>query len=191
MADSKPISRARSKPRDTRRAFTLVELMVAAGISSFVLAGVLTASMQLMRSGVRLAQYSEMDSQLRSAFEQLGVDLKAASAFTFNSATDITVTVAKSDGTTAQYTYAWNSSTKIFYRVPGASSASTSGRLQLASGVSALAFSRFDTSGNSASTDNATKRVKISLTATRSASGAARTTTTDANTYTLRNKPVS
>ena len=173
------------------RGFTLVEFVVAAGISSFVLAGILTASVQLMRSGVRLAQYSELDSQLRSAFEQLGVDLKAASAFTYHSATDITVTVAKSDGTTTQFTYAWSSATKIFYRVPGASSASQTGRVQLASGVSALAFSRFDTSGGAASTDNATKRVKVTLTATRSASGTAKATTTDANTYTLRNKPVS
>lgn len=165
--------------------------MFAAGISGMILAGILGTSVQLMRSSVRLTQYAEMDSQVRTAFEQLGVDLKAASAFTYNGASDITVTVAKSDGTTTQFTYAWNSSTKIFYRVPGASSATASGRLQLATGISALAFSRIDTSGNATSSDNATKRVKIALTSSRTAGGTAKTSATEANTYTLRNKPVS
>jgi hypothetical protein len=166
-------------------------LLVALGISSAVLAGVMTANLQLMRSGVRVTQYAEMDTQVRRAFEQLAVDLKAASAFTYNGTSDITVTVAKSDGTTAQYTYAWNSSKLSFFRVPGASGSTQTGQIQLVSGTTALSFSRLDASGNTVTTDNATKRVKISLTVSRSVSGMAKTTSTVATTFALRNKPVS
>jgi hypothetical protein len=123
--------------------------------------------------------------------EQLAIDLKAASALTYNSASDITVTVAKSDGTSTQFTYAWNSTTQDVYRVPGTSSASLTGRLQLMRGVSALTFSRLDTSGNAASTDNATKSVKVALTIRRSATGTAAASSTVASIITLRNKPVS
>lgn len=165
--------------------------MVVVGVSAFVLVGVLTASVQLMRSSMRLTQYAEMDTQVRRSFEQMGVDLKAANAFTYNSASDITVTVLDSAGTTSQFTYAWSSSTKIFFRVPGTSSASTTGRIQLMSGVSALSFARFDTSGSAATTDNATKRLRVALTVSRSASGTATSTSTVATIFTLRNKPVS
>lgn len=187
MADSRPTSPARRKIAG----FTAAEFVVAAGISGFVLAGVAITNLQLLRSSFRLMQYSEMDTQVRRSFEQLGVDLKAASTFTYNSASDITVTVAKSDGTATQYTYAWNSTTQVFYRVPGTSSSATSGRLQLATGVASLAFSRFDTSGNATSSDSATKRVKIALKTTRSAGGGVNSSATEANTYTLRNKPAS
>ena len=190
-ADSTLISPRRRKPPGRGRAFTLVELLVTLGISGFVLAGVLTANLQLMRSSIRVTQYAEMDTQVRRAFEQMAVDLKAASAFTYNGAADITVTVAKSDGTTSQFTYAWSSTTGIFFRVPGASSSTQTGRVQLMQGISALSFSRLDTSGSAATTDNATKQVKISLTVSRSARGAAKATSTVATTFALRNKPVS
>lgn len=192
MADSTPTSPVRvERSRAARRAFTLVELLVALSISGLVLAGVLAAAIQIMRSGVRVTQYAEMDTQVRRAFEQLAVDLKAASAFTYNAANDITVSVAESDGTTSLFTYAWNSTTKVFYRVAGADSAATSGRLQLMTGVSALTFSRLTTAGAAATTDNSTKRLGLAVSLVRSASGAARATATVANTYTLRNKPVS
>ncbi len=192
MADSILILSAKAKAAPpARRAFTLVEILVALGLSGFVLAGVLTATLQLMRSGARVTQYAEMDTQVRRTFEQLGIDLKAASALIYNSASDVTVTVEKSDGTTSQFTYAWDSTTKIFYRVAGDNSAVTSGRISLLSGVSALAFSRRDASGATASTDGATKRLGLAITLYRSATGAARTTSTAATTFTLRNKPIS
>jgi prepilin-type N-terminal cleavage/methylation domain-containing protein len=191
MADSTPTSRTRLDRAGGRRAFTLVELLVAVGLSGLVLTGVLKASLHIMRSGVRLTHYAEMNTQVRRAFEQLAIDVKAASAFTYNSANDITVTVAESDGTSSQFTYAWNSSTLIFYRVAGASSAATTGRVQLMTGVSALSFSRLTTTGSAASTDNATKSLKIAITVARTATGAARSTSTAATTFTLRNKPVS
>ena len=190
-AGSTPISPASHNGYRARRAFTLVELLVAVGLSGFVLAGVLTTSVHIMRSGVRLGHYAEMDTQLRRTFEELAIDVKADHGFTYKSANDITVTVAESDGSSSQFTYAWNRSTLIFYRVTGASSAATTGRIQLMTGVTALAFSPLTTSGGAASTDSATKSLKVALTVARAVTGAARATSTAATTFTLRNKPAS
>lgn len=191
MAGSTPTLQL-SRKRDTRRgAFTLVEFVVGATLSGFVLAGVLSANLQLMKSGLRVTHYAEMDTQVRRSFEQLAIDAKAASAFTYNSASDITVTVAESDGTTSQFTYAWNSTTKIFYRVNGASSSGTTNRINLATGITTLTFSRLDTSGAAATTDGATKRIKLTLTLNRTNSLGAKAASTATNSYTLRNKPVS
>ena len=165
--------------------------MVATGVSGIVLGSILTATLQLTASSVRVTHYAEMDSQVRRAFEQLAADARAASGLTWNGASDVTLTVEKSDGTTAQFTYAWNSSSQSFYRVPGTSSASTSGRVHLVSGATALAFSRLDTSGNATQTDSAAKRLKISLTVARTSVGAARASSSVAAIYTLRNKPAS
>jgi type II secretory pathway pseudopilin PulG len=191
MAGSTPTLRP-SRERGTGcGAFTLVEFVVAATLSGFVLAGVLSANLQLMKSGLRVTHYAEMDTQVRRSFEQLAIDAKAASAFTYNGASDITVTVAESDGTTSQFTYAWNSTTQIFYRVNGASSSGTTNRINLATGITALTFSRLNTSGAAATTDGATKRIKLTLTLNRTNSLGAKAVSTATNSYTLRNKPVS
>jgi type II secretory pathway pseudopilin PulG len=191
MADSTLISPHKPSRFTAIRGFTIVELLVATGISSFVLVAVLATMLQLVRSSTRVTQYAEMDTQVRRTFEQLAVDVKAASAFTYNGASDITVTVSESDGTTSQFTYAWDSTTKVFYRVAGANSSSTSGRVQLMTGVNALTFTRLTTSGTAATTDSSTKRVKISLTVKRTATGAASSSSTVATSFVLRNKPVS
>src|SRR6218665_256011 len=60
------------------RAFTLVEVLIAASIGSIILAGVLAAFLMLVRSGVRVSNYSMMEAQTRRAFEQLGIDARMA-----------------------------------------------------------------------------------------------------------------
>ncbi|WP_414660669.1 type II secretion system protein J [Horticoccus sp. 23ND18S-11] len=191
-----------SIPRRSRSAasaaFTLVELLVAVGLSGAVLAGILTTSVQLMRNNVRIAHYSEMDTQVRRAFEQLGTDLKSAKSLKWNGASDITVTIPRSNGTTSEFTYCWSSTSLSFFRVPGSSSASTSQRIELIRGIPArpdggpgLSFSRLTASGTAATTDLATKRIEVSATVSRSATGAARATSAVSATFTLRNKPAS
>lgn len=187
--DSTPITPpSRSNPAS---AFTLVELLIALAIGAVLLAGIITASFQLTRSGVRVTHYAEMDTQVRRCFEQLALDLRAATSFTSNSASDISIIVAKSDGSTAQYTYAWNDQTGSLYRVPGADRNSRTARLWLVSGVSTLSFSRFDLGGNTASSDSATKRVGITLTLARRISGGATASSAASTVFMLRNKPAS
>jgi prepilin-type N-terminal cleavage/methylation domain-containing protein len=178
------------------RGFTLVEVMVAATLSVFVLAGVLTANLQIIRSGVRMSQYVEMDSQVRRALDFLGRDLKAASNLTWNGESDLTLTIPASGGTTAQVTYAWTAASGTFYRVAGASSSATVGRLELVRGIAALpdgsaglTFARYDHAGAAANSDAATKSVQITMTVTRRARTVAATSQNAVSaTFTLRSK---
>jgi len=175
----------------------LIELMVAALIGGLVLTGMLTTNLQLMRSGARVTQYAEMSTQVRRGIEQLEGDLKSAIGITWNGASDITLTLPAQNGTTSQVTYAWTSATQSFFRVPGASSAVTAGRIYLvngipllASGAAGLTFARYDRDGNVATTDLATKGVQVSMNVVRSAQTAATTTDTAVSAiFTLRNKP--
>lgn len=181
----------------SRGGFTLVEVMIAATISVFVLAGVLAANLQVIRGGVRLANYVEMDSQVRRALDMLSYDLKAASNLTWNGSSDITLTIPTSGGATAQVTYAWTAASGSFFRVAGASSATLTGRLELVRGVPTLpdgsagvVFARFDRDGVAATSDATTKSVQITLTAARSAQTVATASQKAVSaTFTLRSKP--
>lgn len=176
----------------SRPGFTLVEVMVGALLGGFVLAGVLVTNLQLMRSGLRITQYAEMSTQTRRGLEQLSADLKSASAIVWNSSADITLTIPTSAGSTRQVTYAWTSATQSLFMVVGASSSVTVGRVYLVNGVAAVTFSRYDRDGSVATTDLATKRVRVSITASRSAKTAATATDTAISaTFILRNKPTS
>jgi prepilin-type N-terminal cleavage/methylation domain-containing protein len=133
-----------------RRAFTLVEVMVAATIGSFVLAGVLTAFLMLTRSATNAANYSMMETQSRKALEELGQDLRMAKDAVWNSSTSITLEIPDNYTTTSNLvTYAYQISGGVgqFYRVPGGPS-STSTKTVLVRNVSSdFAFSRFDRVG--------------------------------------------
>ena len=174
-----------------RRGFTLTEVMVAAGIGAFVLTAVLAANQQIVKSGLRAANYAEMETQCRRSLDQLGSDLRSATAFTYNNASDITITLP----TTGQITWAWDSTTLCLYRVPGASSSATSGRLTFARGIpvgannaAGLTFSRFDRDGNAAATDGVTKRVSVKFSVKRATTGLATATENAVTaTFVLRN----
>lgn len=182
---------------DTIRAFTLVELLVAVVLGGLVLTGVLTTNVQLMKSGLRVTQYAEMSSQTRRAIEQIESDLKSASGITWNTSSDITLTIPTSAGGTRQVTYAWTSATQAFFMVPGTSSAVTAGRVYLASGIptrpdgsAGVLFARYDLAGVAATTDLATKRIQVSLNLVRTRTTAAKSTdTTVSASFILRNKP--
>lgn len=188
-----------STVRERARGFTLVELMVAALLGGLVLTGVLATNLQLLRSGVRVTHYAEMSSQVRRGIEQLAGDLRSASAITWHSASDITLTIPTPGGSTRQVTYAWTEATQAFFLVPGPSSAATTGRVLLVRGIPAqpdgtpgVAFARYDRDGNVATTDLATKGVQVSLNVVRSARTAAESTDTAVSAiFILRNKPVS
>lgn len=181
------------------RGFSLVEVMVAAALSGIVLAGALTTSLQLMRSGVRLTHYAEMSTQIRRGLEQLDMDLRSASDIKWNSASDITLTIPTTGGSPRQVTYAWTAATASLFQVPGADSTVVAGRIYLVKGIPAFAdgtagvvFARFDRDGVVATTDNATKLVQVSLHVVRQARTAATSTdTTVSASFILRNKPVS
>jgi len=174
---------------------TLVELMIASGIASFVMSGVLSVVLMMGRSGMSAANYADMEAQSRRAIDEFAQDVRMASDLGWNSSTSVTLTVP--DNYTAsgnKVTYAFDSTTTgptagSFYRVPG-DAASGSARSTLARNVSSLAFTRFTRTNTAAADDFAAKRLQLTMNLRTSAQ-----TTVDQNTlvvsasYVLRNKP--
>lgn len=138
------ISRAdRRSPPKRRPGFTLVEVMIGASLGSMVLAGVLTAYVFIIRSGVRAQNYAQMEVQTRAAFDQLGLDARMASEMRSTDSThatgvtttrtSVTLTVPNNyTGTGNKVTYGYDSTNKLFYLVPG--DGTTTGQVYVAPG---------------------------------------------------------
>jgi Tfp pilus assembly protein PilW len=187
------ISTARRRRPDA--GLTLVELMVASGIASFVMSGVLSVVLMMGRSGISAANYADMEAQSRRAVDEFAQDVRMSSDLVWNSSTSVTLTVPDNYTATGnKVTYGYDSATTgptagSFYRLPGTAS-STATPIALARNVSALTFARF-TRTNAATTDDfAAKRLQLTMNLRTTAQ-----TTVDQNTlvisasYVLRNKP--
>ncbi len=182
--------------RTARAGFTLVEVLISAGIASFVLAGILTAFLFLGRSGANISNYSEMEAQARRGLEQFGQDARQASAITWNSAINITLTV-----NTDEVTYAYDAATESFTRqlgsgdveplISGISDASNfEFRAYKITGVE-IDLSDLSTAALRASAGSETKQLQISLSASRTSRTVAGATNTVLSArYVLRNKRI-
>ena len=174
--------------------FTLVELMVAGGIGSVILSGVLSVVLMMGRSGLSASNYADMEAQSRRAVDEFAQDVRMASNLTWNSSTSVTLTVPDNyaaDGN--KVTYALDNSTSgptagSFYRKPG-DAGSGNPRLGLARNVTVLTFARFTRTNVAATDEVSTKRLQLTMNLRTS-----RQTTVDQNTlvvsasYVLRNK---
>lgn len=175
-----------------RGGFTLVELMIGATLSSFVLLAILTTFLFMGRSGANLRNYSDMESQARRSLEIFAEDARQASAISWTSDVSVLLTV---NSTGIRYSY--DSSTRLFSRQVGTATAQV-----LISGVRAgtFAFKAYNVAGsemalvsaaNLTAASSSTKQIQISLEASRTT-----TTVTSATNlvlsarYILRNKIV-
>lgn len=200
MTISTPLTNPRWR-RSRRRGFTLVEVMIAATISTFVLAGILSAFLLIGRTGFVASSYSELESQTRRGLEIFGNDVRKATNVRWNSAQSVTLSVATATNATTSVTYAYDDQPAsatygCFYRLLG-DATSALPRLVLIRNVAAdFMFQRFklDRDGvtdNAAATDLETKQLQLTLRA-----GRAGVTTAGANQtalsarYVLRNKRV-
>ena len=200
MSRTEPVSTPPTlrRRRAGTRAFTLVEMMVGAGLSGFILAGVLTSFVMLGRSGFNAASYSIMESEARRALETFSEEARMASNITWNSANSVTLTVTTSSGS-ATVTYAYDSSTSgatslCFYRLSGLPS-STATRLILVRNVTDFAYRRYKVVNGvdfSAANDLETKQIQITLRSIRTGSTTVATTNAVLSArVVLRNKVVS
>jgi prepilin-type N-terminal cleavage/methylation domain-containing protein len=195
---SSPYSPASNRKRIA--GFTLVEVMVATAISAIVLAGILTTTVMIVRSGIRLDYYDSMETQMRRAFEQMGIDARMANSFTSNFTgnviTSFTLTIPSQDmSTVTRVTYGFDTSDSTdqkLFLVPGSDPTVLTGRQVLMEHVTTLTFYRYDGSGTlipaSTTSDAGIKHIQVSISATGGTYGvAAATQVIRSSAFTIRN----
>lgn len=171
-----------------RRGFTLVEVLIGATISGFVLTGVITTYLFLGRSGANVQNYNDMESEARRALEQFAQDTRQASAIVWHSAESVSLIV---DSVAVTYTY-----------TSGQFSRSSGGTARtILTGITTFSFKAYTITGAEipgigttttlAAAGQTTKQLQISLQASRRS----QTVTTATNTvlsarFILRNKRV-
>ncbi|HEY8836512.1 MAG TPA: prepilin-type N-terminal cleavage/methylation domain-containing protein [Dehalococcoidia bacterium] len=197
------MSEAHRSSIDHRRAgFTLTEVMIAAALSSFVLAGILSAFLMIGRTGFNSSSYSELEAEARRGLEIFAEDARNASDIHWNSNQSITLTVSTGTNATLLTTYAYDPQVSsptygTFYRLLGAADATGSRQILVHQVAPDFSFQRYKIeqpgiADNSATSDLETKQIQLTLRATRTGA-----TTVEANhavlsaSYVLRNKRVS
>lgn len=186
--------------------------MIATFLNAIAILGVMTTFMMLIRNGLNLQGYAEMEAQVRRAFDQFGIDARMASGLTTGT-NSVTLTVPNNyTSTSNEVTYGYDTTNQVFYLVPG--DGVSSGEVYVAPGsgtaptgqriligrvggvtastkVTSLTFTRYDSSSPPATTslDSSTKHVQIKLNVRRSwtAGDTANETAVSAS-FTLRNK---
>ncbi len=128
-------------PRNpSRRGYTLVELMVATGLSAIILAGVLTSVLMITRSGYLLTNYIDMEKQARNALETFAVDARVTEEVEWTRASDTApltaITLISPDGD--RNTYAYDSAARTLVRTDAAG-ASTN----LITGIDSFSFTAY------------------------------------------------
>lgn len=186
MTTTTPSPTRRPEARAAARGFTLVEVLISAGLAGFILTGVLSVFLFLGRSGANVQNYNDMEAQARRALEFFAQDVRQASSITWNDTNTVTLVV---DSAPVIYTYA--SAAKIFYR------RTSTGTTALVSGITAFEFKGFNINGTElslvdlAAAGRSTKQLQVSLSAARTSRTAATATNTVLSArFILRNKRV-
>ena len=173
--------------------FSLVELMIGASLSSFILAGVLSTFLFMGRSGANVQNYNDMEAQARNALEYFAEDTRQASGVVWSDINTVVLTVG-----TNTVTYQYNAVARRFARqVVGGGSTSTR---VLVTGITSFVFTAYNISGSSVpiasaaqrlAANGTTKQLQISLEASRTnTTVVAATNTVLSARFVLRNKKV-
>ncbi|HKB90802.1 MAG TPA: hypothetical protein VKC60_09840 [Opitutaceae bacterium] len=183
--------------------FTLVEVMVSATLSVFVLAAILSTFLMMGRSGANVANYVELETRARKGLEKFSEDARNASGILWNDAVNsnggnsVTLTIPNAaDSTTSQVTYYWDTTSgsatyQCFCSKVGDAS-STNPPATLVKNVSSFGFDRYKIGGSgAAANDTETKQLQITLTTVRTSTTAVAVSEMVLSArYILRNKKV-
>ena len=100
------------------RGFTLVEMIVTLTLTVFIIGGLTSSYMFLMKSSVSMGNYSDMNTQSRIGLEKFGRDVRMATQVYTMTSTQLDIDVATTTGTkSVRYTY--DSTEKQFLQVIG------------------------------------------------------------------------
>src|SRR5262245_43182372 len=92
--------------RRARQGMTLIEMVVAVGIGSLILMGLVMVFASSSRSFVAIGHYIEMDRSSRAALDRMTRDIRTARNLVSFSPTAIVLT----DASTNQFGYSWSAS---------------------------------------------------------------------------------
>ena len=148
----------RSKRRRATPAFTLVELLVALGVSGAILAAVLTTLVLVTKGGIRLMAFHDIESRGSHALQQFATDARQASDATWVSANQLNLEVPATG--TVSYTYTSANGTL--------SRATSAGSRTLATDLDSFRFVAYDRDGDAVALDaidvnTRTKMVQMEL----------------------------
>jgi hypothetical protein len=154
-----------------RAGFTLAEVLIAASVGSFVMAGLLSSFLMMGRSGANAYAYVGMETDARKGLERFGEDVRMASNITWTSSSDVTLAVMHLNDTgTDAVRYYWdtgasNATYHCLLRTGPDPVTGISGTQILARNVQTFEFDRWmlGTSG-AATNDVGTKQLQIRLT---------------------------
>lgn len=188
-------SRLQGMRARSRRAVTMVELMISMGIAGMLASSVFGSFLLLTRSSLISASYVEMDGEARAGLEIFARDVRSADNVANFTANGVRLHLPALGTSPAQWVaYSYDPSTGEFYRNRG-----VSGGRVLLRGIQVFSLKRFSLQQDSvtgrplaATNDLETKQLQVQLRAVRV--GAARATATNnviSARYILRNKVVS
>jgi len=180
--------------RRAKGGFTLVEILVAASLSTMVGVAIMSSFLFLARSSVGLGNYSEMNSQSRSGLEIFGRDVRAARTIVpgFGNSS-FTVALLDPNGGTfnIRYEFRPNAAGQPLVRIDASGNETV-----IMTGIKNLDFKYFDLQGNELVTAQErvpvrVKQVQLKLTLVRKTLSLDNTEKVVSARYVLRNKEVS
>lgn len=161
-----------SRRRGARGGFTLVEVLVASSLSLVILAAVLSTFLFIGKSSMRLAHYTDMEGDARSALHLFSQDARQASAASWTNAHTLNLTVGAQT-----ITYAYDATRATFTRKQGSAAA-----VVLAENIQAFSFSAYQITGvelpltgSLSAVNTAVKMVQITLNLERSTASTGKT----------------
>ncbi len=167
----------------SRRAFTLVELMIGTSLSAVVMAGMLSAYLFLAKNLTRLNTTEQFDRHSQRAVTLFSRDVSTATKIvSFSSVTvsGMTTATVVMNVPTGSVTYSWSGSTAAPGSLNRAVTLTATGATtteSLVDKVSSTVFTFRDGNGNATTTTFNTRQVQLTLTgALRSTAGQTETT---------------
>ena len=171
--------------------FTLVEVMVAAFISVFVLTGVITAALFIGRSAVNIRNYTDMETQGRKLLEYFAEDTRQASSVAWAIGGNSVTLVVNTINVTYTYSPTALTLTRTLAGAPNVSVSNVNSFQFLAYTINGTQITNFTTPAACTTAANNTKQIQISLAASRSRQTLTNTTSTVLSArFILRNKKV-
>lgn len=174
-----------TRPSGSKRAFTLVEVMVVVVISGLIMGGVFSSYIAVLKSSMRLWHYEKMEREANKGLETFARDIRMTKAIVWGSSTSITLTVPQaSGGADRTVAYSWNNGTKTFNRTEAGVVT------PLVRDVQSFAFNRFNLAQADAVNDFETNQIQVTMTASPSTQGvyASATKRVLSARYVLRNR---